>query len=138
MNIDKKGEVHPAFVDIIKQLAPDEAKLLRYFSSQEVIPVVEVQLKSEEGNGFSILEKLNVNIPVGVLDIYDNYRVYIENLCRLQLIEIPPDLHYANENLYTSLENSVKYIGIPKDRLDFNRKIIRVTQFGEKFTEICQ
>lgn len=138
MNIDKKGEVHPAFVDIIKQLAPDEAKLLRYFSSQEVIPAVEVQLKSEEGNGFSILEKLNVNIPVGVLDIYDNYRVYIENLCRLQLIEIPPNLHYKNENLYTSLENSVKYIGIPKDRLDFNRKIIRVTQFGEKFTEICQ
>ena len=138
MNIDKKGEVHPAFVDIIKQLAPDEAKLLKYFSSQEVIPAIETQLKSEDRNGFSILEKLNVNIPAGILDIYDNYRVYIENLCRLQLIEIPPDLHYTTESLYASLESSVEYIGISRDRLDFNRKMIRVTQFGEKFTEICQ
>ena len=30
MNADKKSDVHPAFVDIIKQLTPNEAKLLSH------------------------------------------------------------------------------------------------------------
>lgn len=29
MNADKKWQVHPAFVDIIKQLTPDEAKIIK-------------------------------------------------------------------------------------------------------------
>ena len=138
MNIDKKGEVHPAFVDIIKQLAPDEAKLLKYFSSQEVIPDIEIQLKSESGKGYTVLDKLDLHIPGGVLDVYDNYRVYVENLCRLQLIEMPQGIHYTDERLYTALENKVVYVGIPKERIQFGRKIIRLTQFGAKFTEICK
>lgn len=138
MNIDKKGEVHPAFVDIIKQLAPDEAKLLKYFSSQEVIPAIEIQLKSESGKGYTVLDKLDLHIPGGVLDVYDNYRVYVENLCRLQLIEMPQGIHYTDERLYTALENKVVYVGIPKERIQFGRKIIRLTQFGAKFTEICK
>ena len=138
MNIDKKGEVHPAFVDIIKQLAPDEAKLLKYFSSQEVIPAIEIQLKSESGKGYTVLDKLDLHIPAGVLDVYDNYRVYVENLCRLQLIEMPQGIHYTDERLYTALENKVVYVGIPKERIQFGRKIIRLTQFGAKFTEICK
>ena len=138
MNIDKKGEVHPAFVDIIKQLAPDEAKLLKYFSSQEVIPAIEIQLKSESGKGYTVLDKLDLHIPGGVLDVYDNYQVYVENLCRLQLIEMPQGIHYTDERLYTALENKVVYVGIPKERIQFGRKIIRLTQFGAKFTEICK
>ena len=138
MNIDKKGEVHPAFVDIIKQLAPDEAKLLKYFSSQEVIPAIEIQLKSESGKGYTVLDKLDLHIPGGMLDVYDNYRVYVENLCRLQLIEMPQGIHYTDERLYTDLENKVVYVGIPKERIQFGRKIIRLTQFGAKFTEICK
>lgn len=138
MNIDKKDDVHPAYVDIIKQLAPDEAKLLKYFCSQNVIPAVEVQLKSPDGNGFTILEKLEVNIPTGILEIPQNRNLYVENLCRLQLIEIPNGRFYTTDIFYADLENKNAYGDSWKERIRFERKLIKVTQFGEKFTEICQ
>ena len=138
MNADTKGDVHPAFVDIIKQLAPDEAKLLRYFSEQKAIPAVEVRKRSETGTGFRILAKLNFTIPDGLLDVPQNYLVYVDNLIRLQLVEIPADTHYSNESLYKSLENPIIYLGAPTERLVFERKIVKITPFGKLFVKTCQ
>ena len=40
MNETMKDGIHPAFVEIIKQLSPDEAKILRYMSSNTIIPTM--------------------------------------------------------------------------------------------------
>jgi len=138
MNVDKKSDVHPAFVDIIKQLAPDEAKLLRSFSYQHVIPLVKIRQKSLDGKGFTVLEKYHLNIPNGVLEMPQNTPVYIENLMRLQLIEIPADTHYTTESLYTPLETHMVFVGVPSESITYDRKIINVTPFGKQFVRICQ
>lgn len=135
MDKDFHGKIHPAFVDIIKQFAPDEAKLLRYMSHQEVLPAIEIRLKG--GKGYILLNKCYMLIPNGTLDIPENLSLYIENLCRLQLIEIPADAHYATEDLYYSLENQTHYYNITKDKLTFERKVIRITEFGRYFIEVC-
>ena len=138
MNADKKCDVHPAFIDIIKQLAPDEARLLKYLSYQSVIPLVEIREKALEGNGYTVLEKYHLNITSGVLEIPQNMPIYIENLIRLQLIEIPADTYYTKESLYTPLENQTVFVGIPKESITYGRKIINVTPFGKQFVKICQ
>lgn len=138
MNADKKSEVHPAFVDIIKQLSPDEAKLLRFLSYQPVIPLVENRQKSSDGKGYTVLEKYHLSISNGVLEIPQNKPVYIENLMRLQLIEIPADTHYTTESLYTPLETNVAFVGIQNEFITYNRKIINITPFGKQFVKICQ
>lgn len=138
MNSDKKSDVHPAFVDIIKQLAPDEAKLLRHLSHQSVIPLVEIRKKSADGNGYTVIEKYHLDIVDGVLEIPNNMAVYIDNLLRLQLIEIPPDTYYTTESLYTPLENNINFVGIPKESIVYGRKMISVTPFGKQFVRICQ
>ena len=138
MNSDKKSDVHPAFVDIIKQLAPDEAKLLRYLSHQIVIPLVEIRQKSLGGKGYTVLQKYHLNIPEGVLELPQNMPVYIENLIRLQMIEIPADAHYTAEELYTPLETQTVFIGIPNETIKYDRKIVNVTPFGKQFVKICQ
>ena len=138
MNADKKSDVHPAFVDIIKQLAPDEAKLLRFLSHQYVIPLVEIRQKSSDGKGFTVLEKYHLSIPNGVLEMPQNTPVYIENLMRLQLIEIPADTHYTTESLYTPLETHIVFVDVPNESITYGRKIINVTPFGRNFVKICQ
>ena len=40
MNKVVKDGVHPAFVEIIKQLSPDEAKILRYMSIFSSVPTI--------------------------------------------------------------------------------------------------
>ena len=138
MNADKKSDVHPAFVDIIKQLAPDEAKLLRFLSHQYVIPLVEIRQKGSDGKGYTVLEKYHLNIPNGVLEMPQNTPIYIENLVRLQLIEIPADTHYTTESLYTPLETHIVFVGVPSESITYDRKIINVTPFGKQFVKICQ
>ena len=138
MNTDTKFDVHPAFVDIIKQLTPDEAKLLRYFSKQEVIPAVSVHLKSSSGSGYTILERIRVIVPNGVLFVPQNVEVYIENLIRLKLLDIPAGIHYTTESLYATLENTANYTEPGKANIEFKRMVINVTSFGEQFIKICQ
>ena len=40
MNKVVKNGVHPGFVEIIKQLCPDEAKILKYIMHKETIPII--------------------------------------------------------------------------------------------------
>ena len=138
MNTDTKFDVHPAFVDIIKQLTPDEAKLLRYFSKQRVIPAVSVHLKSSSGSGYTILERIRVIVPNGVLFVPENVEVYVENLIRLKLLDIPAGIYYTTESLYSTLEYTANYTGPEKDNIEFKRMVINITSFGKQFIKICQ
>ena len=78
-----------------------------------------------------------MQIPDGILDVPRNLSIYMGNLCRLQLIEIPVDVHYIDEDVYSSLENVEYYYSTPKEKLTFERKIVRFTEFGYYFLEIC-
>ena len=58
MNADKKWQVHPSFVDIIKQLTPDEAKIIRSIPNfkNNFMPAIDVKLtdKNALGTGHQI------------------------------------------------------------------------------------
>lgn len=45
MNKAVKDGVHPSFVEIIKQLCPDEAKILKHFYKKVSIPVITLKRK---------------------------------------------------------------------------------------------
>ena len=53
MNADKKWQVHPAFVDIVKQLNPDEAKYLKSLTpfTTHVYPLIDVDFSINGANG---------------------------------------------------------------------------------------
>lgn len=138
MNIDTKYDVHPAFVDIIKQLTPDEAKLLRYFSKQEVIPAVSIHLKAASGKGYMVLKEIHVLIPDNILSVPQSVEVYIQNLIRLKLLDIPSGIYYTTDSLYTTIEESVNYAGVSKEQIAFERMVINITSFGKQFIKMCQ
>ena len=64
MNKDVKDDAHPAYVEIIKQLCPDEAKILKYMYAHNTIPIIEIKfvlINGERGqvsNGFSIVAEM--------------------------------------------------------------------------------
>ena len=105
MNADKKWQVHPAFVDIIKQLTPDEAKYIRnlqpvVFNANELIDVrIEYDTK---GSGTTIISNFT-NVGLELLDLPQNIGSYIDNLERLKLIYIPPTMSLTNKELYESI-----------------------------------
>lgn len=48
MNKVVKNGVHPGFVEIIKQLSPDEARLLKQFKIETIVPTITVRLKMKK------------------------------------------------------------------------------------------
>ena len=144
MNADRKGDVHPAFVDIIKQITPDEAKLLKVLPlGLSNIPLIDLQIKLGQQRGSIIVFSNFTNIGDSVCQEPQNISAYIENLDRLKLISIQEDTHLVNDSLYTPLrtapliEKQKTFMLSGEQTYDFKKKSFRVTSFGELFINIC-
>ena len=145
MNADKKWQVHPAFVDIIKQLTPDEAKFIRNLRPFVPInnPLIDVRIEYDEaGSGRTIISNFT-NVGLDQLDVPQNIGSYIDNLERLKLICIPPTMSLTNKDLYEPLKihylltNSLpKQLG-PNQKIGYDYKVFNLTNFGFDFVNIC-
>lgn len=144
MNTDTKGQVHPAFVDIIKQLTPDEAKLLKSIAKEtSYIPLIDLQIQLGSGRGHIPFLKNYTNIGDRVCDTPTNICAYIENLDRLKLVCILEDIHMTDRDKYIPLENSpyystLKNIKLPEGKtFTTKQKSFVITEFGKSFIDTC-
>lgn len=145
MNVDKKWQVHPAFVDIIKQLTPDEAKFIRnlqpFVSHYNALVDVRIEY-DQKGSGKTIISNFT-NVGLDKIDCPQNIGSYIDNLERLKLICIPPTMSLTNKDLYEPLKthylltNSLpKQLG-PNQNIGYDYKVFNLTNFGFDFVNIC-
>jgi hypothetical protein len=136
---------HPSFVETIKQLTPDEAKLLNYFLKEQTLPLLTIRNNKQNGSGghdavrnFSLLGfKAGCDNP-------EITPVALDNLGRLGIIHIPKDYHYSDKEVYNELhENKEVKEAILTINLKENRKskiiegMVQITDFGEQFINIC-
>lgn len=138
-------EAHPSFVDIIKNLSPDEGLILKVFASAQQFPVIDVKLKNKKERGYSILHR-NVTRLGSVANCNHQQLVenYLDNLCRLGILEIPSGLHLTAKNAYDAIINdpTIKQLqkqfeGNEHHTIDFDKKLIRVTGIGRQFINAC-
>lgn len=145
MNADKKWQVHPSFVDIIKQLTPDEAKYIRnlrpFVSHNNALIDVRIEY-DETGSGRTIISNFT-NVGLEQLDVPQNIGSYIDNLERLKLICIPPTMSLTNKELYEPLKkHSLLVNSLPKQlvegqKIGYDHKVFCLTNFGVDFVNIC-
>lgn len=142
-----KNGVHPGFVEIIKQLSPDEAKILRYISKTERVPTITVRYENNNGEGIEIIENFS---NIGELSDCENpldINKYFTNLIRLGLLEKAPVLSsLTKKELYDPLKNN-KYIlsyldderikGTNYNKARIMESYMTITEFGKSFCEIC-
>jgi mRNA-degrading endonuclease RelE of RelBE toxin-antitoxin system len=147
MNADKKWQVHPSFVDIVKQLNPDEARIIKSIPNfkNNFMPAIDVTLKDKNasGSGHQIFISNFTTLGMDVIENKENICSYIDNLVRLNILEIPPTYHLTNESLYRPLEESpILEKLIPQAyrlvyNIGYNHKIIAITNYGLLFKQIC-
>lgn len=145
MNQDKKWNVHPSYVDIIKQLSPDEAKLLKEFKNHSYIsyPLIDLyaKLKNSEGQRRIALNITGDNL-YSICDKPDNMSFYIDNLVRLQLICVTDQMQLQSDHIYNLLLDSrfsKKHMGEIHDNeeLASKRKIFYISEYGLSFAKCC-
>ncbi len=153
---DTKDFVHPSFVEIIKQLAPNDALVLKQFISSEQsiaaaiisLNIRKIGLNAVNREQFSYgPSDLVTNIQINSLS-EEQIKISIDNLKRLGLIEIL-DRHLINESDYEFVKASGEYERFSEkfhnwddpqyktESIFIDKKMLITTPLGNKFCDIC-
>lgn len=149
MNSVVKNGVHPGFVEIIKQLSPDEAKLLKYMRSQHRIPTLGMKLLFSNGGHATILKDFSNAPELSGCEHTLESEQYIDNLVRLGLMKRSVNEWYHDEKIYEPLKNHSfirfqwsQYADNKQNisdyqKLDYEKGYCELTAFGKNFCSIC-
>ena len=145
MNNVVKDEVHPGFVEIIKQLSPDEAKILKYFALNNIVPTVSLNLISNQNGHSRIINNFSNVGELSHCEFPFEISVYFDNMIRLGLLESSSYAFLTDKKQYKPLKEHyfikkiIDSIVIPHNfkGTDFEEGYMKITDFGLKFCEIC-
>lgn len=104
MNKVIKNGVHPGFVEIIKQLSPDEAKILHGFKKHKLVSTIDLRYVKQDGGGIDIVKYFStIGEETNCEDKYETEK-YFNNLDRLGLISTEFGTSFVNKELYIPLK----------------------------------
>lgn len=140
------NETHPSFVEIIKQLSPTDANILKNFRNVFQTSIAEVRIISTDNSYITFQEH--------VMDFtdssqYKSHASSLSNLQRLGLLNISYDSNMTDESHYDYIKNHTAFIKAKEQlieiqksdptftRVDFQRGLCKKTPLCQDFTKIC-
>lgn len=149
MNVDTKSKVHPSFVELIKQMSPNDAVVFKAIYEAPITPVLDLYTwkkpeDGDEGGNFNYIHNITwiKEIP------YGEVAISLDNLLRLGLIDIPYGSSYTHKENYKMVKENPEYIRLKQrletllkfsklDSVKSDEKYVRSTTLGDSFFEIC-
>lgn len=137
-------KAHPGFVEIIKNLTSDEATLIQAFIANDQYPIIDIRADFPDSNmGYiSLYSNYSHLSKIVVIKRPDLIPTYLDNLCRLGILEIPSGVYLTAQNAYEPLESDLEWVAIKEllekesdKKIGFGRKLIKPTAFGKLFIE---
>lgn len=129
---------HPAYAQILLELAPDEARILRLLAAEGAQPAVDVRSTQLVRGGEVVAEELNMIGAAAGLRHVERADVYLANLMRLGLVR------FASQPLddaiaYQVLEAQPHVLAAVREasRARTIHRSVRLTVFGDGFCEVC-
>lgn len=142
--VDTVQFAHPSFVNIVNNLSPDEAVLLKEMHLRGTMPFIAVGYIPPSGGGRRIVADLFTGVEAqNNLKFPGNITAYFSNFDGLGLIDIRRDNFLTDTSLYVELETLYKSAFTPvnddyeKSWLSFDRGFLDITPFGEMFMTAC-
>jgi hypothetical protein len=156
------ARVHPAFLEILRQLTPDEVRLISLFQHDGPYPLLTVGARYKFGAPLSteLRHFSRLGVEAGCEHVA-RVPLYIDNLCRLGLTELRPVRIADDTRMFRALEESAE-VKAAIDRVearrppaplesaqkdddgdnpivaDLQRRALHVTSFGRQFYEACE
>ncbi|MEG0256441.1 MULTISPECIES: DUF4393 domain-containing protein [Lactobacillales] len=165
MNKAKSNQVHPSFVEVIKQLSSKEAILLKNLNDRNPFgrilsienkekPSLDNFLSNETENDFDLKKMFGRKSKTIMNHFYysNNSQNYFENdfsisaLSRLGLINVGNDVLLSDDNVYLQLDNAFEYFKNnefsssfyePNFSLELEKGSLDITPFGLSFRNSC-
>ncbi|MFB7159258.1 DUF4393 domain-containing protein [Lysinibacillus sp. NPDC056232] len=141
MNSEKSEEAHPSYVEIIRQLNTDEAKILKHLKGQH-FPTLNVVAYTSSSQHSPTMENFsNVSFKANC-DHPQKIHSYLENLNRLGLIDLHSPGTLTDVSVYEELEqhpiieNALMLAGFLGEA-KIIRSYAKSTMFGTQFYDAC-
>ena len=159
MDDSTAARVHPAFLAVLRQLTPDEVRIISTFQHDGPYPLVTVGARYRFGERLSTeLRHFSLLGTQAGCEQPERTAMYIDNLCRLGLAELRPVRIADDTRAFRTLETAPEVLAaiariesrIPQlesahpnedgNRIvaDVQRTALYVTAFGRQFYEACE
>lgn len=142
-DMDKRirADVHPAFVEIIRQFTSDDAAYFQgLFQDSKNIPIVQIRRGVKNNGAYTVVVKHLIGVERNGSPVDPTqYITILENLERLGLIHISYSSHFIEPENYSWVERNTKYIelqrkyNIDNDEIYFEKGQLLLTEFGKRF-----
>lgn len=145
MDSETAKNAHPGFVEIIRNLSADEAKVLTFLFKEEAAPIIDIRRKEKiRGTGASVRELVcTISFDSGC-EHHNLVGSYLINLERLGLIELDKGRYLAAADAYTRITDDPPVKAIIDSlnaSADFKAEVVkyfaRLTPFGQQFGQAC-
>lgn len=112
MNSDTSEFVHPAFVEILKQMTSDEAKILNQLPNVLLHePIMDITVEKPQKDGsFTVFNSVGVIGEEANCEFPNRLPLYLTNLTRLGLVEMPENSGLADDWRYDKIRKSPSFI----------------------------
>lgn len=147
LNHGHSQTAHPAFAPLISNLGTDEARMLAHFKKDEPLPLINLRWDYRPDSGKHGGKEVMLNFSHLALAAdcahLELCPMYIDNLCRLGLVEIPEFYQYLDDayadieadplirSLIADIESSPERMAV------IERRGLRVTAMGKQFIRAC-
>jgi len=159
MDDSTAARVHPAFLTVLRQLTPDEVRIISTFQHDGPYPLVTVSARYRFGERLSTeLRHFSLLARQAGCEQPERTAMYLDNLCRLGLAELRPVRIADDTRMFRALETNPEVLAaiariearIPElenahpnedgNRIvaDVQRTALYVTAFGRQFYEACE
>lgn len=141
-NTDTVNTSHISFVEIIKQLTPQEALLIKdLYENKNNYACANIKFVKSDGINNLLVNYIHSNFIESDGKI-EEYMTYLENLQRLKIIEISDTIWLSDDKRYDCIRNSIIFKDF-KEKLsafgnvDISKKYWSFTHFGNQFVKVC-
>ena len=136
---------HPGFVDMIKNMCPDEARIMRHLVAAPAYPLVNIKFVDKSNRSYVVthryLSLLGVDAGCEHVPLAPTY---VDNLERLGLIRVDEMSKLHSEDAYKRIEEHPQVTRIVEDlnktegrRAEIQRIRLLVTDLGKQFIRAC-
>ena len=137
--------IHPGYIEIIKQLTPDEAVIVNAFSKADDYPTIfgdEIKIDSRFGTGFAdnnlffagIYRQYSEFCNKLALSKPEKHMSYLDNLKRLRIVEV----RYESSTIMKNNELSqIREVEVEVYIIQTRYEFLSITTLGDDFLKAC-
>ena len=140
MNLDYLSDVHPSFAEMIKQMSPLDAQLLKIFKDgpPSGFPICDFHRKADNGTYYVLAENVFVEFqPENPREVSRA----LTSLSRLGLLSLSQEVYLANDALYKKFETCEFYKNFkdsfPSANITIKKRKATLTPLGNSFVKVC-